>query len=252
MASTLSVILICHNEAELLADTLRAVRFADEIVVVDSGSTDGTVEIARSLADEVHVTSDWPGFGKQKNRALEHATSDWVLSIDSDEMVTEALRDEVLAAIGQGDHLAYRMPRLSMFLGREVRHSGWWPDYVLRVFRRGDARFSDDLVHERVVYDGPVGTLREPLRHLSYRSMEEVRAKMERYAQAAAESLHAKGRRGGPVIAAVKSSTAFLRNFVLRRGFLDGRAGWGVAVSAAKGKWRRYMILAALNRGERQ
>ena len=250
MAPTLSVILICKNEAHRLAATLEAVRFADEIIVVESGSTDDTVAIARSIADIVVVTDDWPGFGPQKNRALDLATKDWVLSVDSDEIVSDALREEILGAIDSGTHEAFRMPRLSSFLGREIRHSGWWPDHVLRLFRRGDTRFSDDLVHERVVFDGPVGTLREPLQHACYETMDEVRKKSELYALAAAQSLHKRGRHGGPVIAAIKASTTFLQHYVVRRGFLDGRAGWGIAISSASGKWRRYMRLSELNRGQ--
>ena len=250
MAPTLSVILICKNEAHRLVATLEAVRFADEIIVVESGSTDDTVAIARSIADIVVVTDDWPGFGPQKNRALDLATKDWVLSVDSDEIVSDALREEILGAIDSGTHEAFRMPRLSSFLGREIRHSGWWPDHVLRLFRRGDTRFSDDLVHERVVFDGPVGTLREPLQHACYETMDEVRKKSELYALAAAQSLHKRGRHGGPVIAAIKASTTFLQHYVVRRGFLDGRAGWGIAISSASGKWRRYMRLSELNRGQ--
>jgi glycosyltransferase involved in cell wall biosynthesis len=250
MAPTLSVILICKNEAHRLVATLEAVRFADEIIVVESGSTDDTVAIARSIADIVVVTDDWPGFGPQKNRALDLATKDWVLSVDSDEIVSDALREEILVSIDSGTHEAFRMPRLSSFLGREIRHSGWWPDHVLRLFRRGDTRFSDDLVHERVVFDGPVGTLREPLQHACYETMDEVRKKSELYALAAAQSLHKRGRHGGPVIAAIKASTTFLQHYVVRRGFLDGRAGWGIAISSAAGKWRRYMRLSELNRGQ--
>ncbi|MDG1838974.1 MAG: glycosyltransferase family 2 protein [Phycisphaerales bacterium] len=250
MAPTLSVILICKNEAHRLAATLEAVRFADEIIVVDSGSTDDTVAIARSIADIVVVTDDWPGFGPQKNRALDLATKDWVLSIDSDEIVDGALREEILEAIDSGTHEAFRMPRLTSLLGREIRHSGWWPDYVLRLFLRGDTRFSDDLVHEHVVFDGPVETLREPLLHANFETMDDVREKSELYALAAAQSLHKRGRYGGPIIAAIKASTTFLRNHVIKRGFLDEHAGWVIARTAASGKWRRYMLLAQLNRDQ--
>jgi hypothetical protein len=250
MAPTLSVILICKNEASRIQKTLEAVRFADEIIVVESGSTDDTVAIARSIADIVVVTDDWPGFGRQKNRALDLATKDWVLSIDSDEVVSDALRGEILVAIDSATHEAFRIPRLTSFLGQEIRHSGWWPDYVLRLFRRGDTKFSDDLVHERVVFDGPVGTLCEPLLHTSFETMDEVREKVERYALAAAKLLHERGRHGGPIIAAIKASTTFLRNYVIKRGFLDGHAGWVIARTAAGGKWRRYMLLAQLNRDQ--
>ena len=250
MAPTLSVILICKNEASRIQKTLEAVRFADELVVVDSGSTDGTAEIAEGIADRVVVTEDWPGFGQQKNRALEQASCEWVLSIDADELVTPALRAEVEATLTDPMHDAYRMPRLSVFLGREIRHGGWWPDHVLRLFRRGAARFSDDLVHERVVFDRKVGTFRNYLLHTGDDDADSLREKSIRYANAAAESLHAKGRLGGPVIASAKAGAAFLRHYVVWRGFLDGRAGWVIAITSAAGKWRRYMRLSELNRGQ--
>ncbi|MDP7030111.1 MAG: glycosyltransferase family 2 protein [Phycisphaerales bacterium] len=250
MAVRLSIILICKDEASRIRETLEAVRFADEVVVVDSGSTDGTPEIAAAIADRVVVTEDWPGFGPQKNRALDAATGDWVLSIDADELVSQSLRDEILSAIEAGTHDAWRVPRLTTFLGREIRHSGWWPDYVLRLFRRGAARFSNDLVHERVVFEGSVGTLRNHLQHSGEDDAASLREKSIRYATAAAASLHADGRSGGPCIAAAKAAAAFLKNYVVRRGFLDGRAGWVIAITAAAGKWRRYMRLAELNRGD--
>jgi len=248
MAARLSVILICKDEAARIGATLEAARFADEIVVVDSGSTDGTREIAAAIADRVVETEDWPGFGPQKNRALDLATGQWVLSIDADEVVTPELRDEIIATIDDAAHDAYRMPRLTIFLGREIRHSGWWPDHVLRLFRRGSARFSNDLVHERVAFEGRVGTLRHHLQHTGDDDAASLRAKSIRYAHAAAESLHAKGHAGGRCIATIKAAAAFMRNYIVRRGFLDGRAGWVIATTAAAGKWRRYTRLAELNR----
>jgi glycosyltransferase involved in cell wall biosynthesis len=159
--------------ARMVERCLASVAWADEIVVVDSGSSDATVEIARRLRAKVETTADWPGFGPQKNRALALATGDWVLSLDADEWVTPELRAEIERAIGAPDFLpAYRMPRLSSYCGRDMRHSGWWPDHVTRLFRRGDARFSDDLVHERLVVNGVTGTLREPLRHEAIRDLD--------------------------------------------------------------------------------
>ncbi len=248
MAARLSVILICKDEAPRIRGTLEAVRFADELIVVDSGSTDGTVAIAEAIADRVMRTEDWPGFGRQKNRALDLATCEWVLSIDADELVTPDLRAEIVATLENPTRDAYRIPRLTVFLGREIRHGGWWPDHVLRLFRRGTARFSDDLVHERVLAQGPCGTLEHPLHHAGEPSMDALRAKSLRYAEAAARALHARGRRGGPMIAAAKAGAAFLRNYVFRLGVLDGRAGWVIARTAATGKWHRYMYLAQLRR----
>src|SRR5205085_5565784 len=144
-----------------------SVQFASEFIVVDSGSTDGTVDIARSQGASVVQTGDWPGFGPQKNRALAQATQPWVLSIDADERVSPQLRDEILDAISQGDtpFSGWDMPRRSSFCGQSIAHSGWYPDRVTRLFRRERGRFSDDVVHERVVVDGAIGHLRNDLLH---------------------------------------------------------------------------------------
>ena len=163
---SLSVIVITRNAGATLKRCLESVRWADEIVVLDSGSTDDTVAIAREYTGMVETTADWPGFGVQKNRALERAAGEWVLSLDADEWVSAELRAEIETALARpGDPVAYRMPRLSSFCGRPIRHSGWWPDYVARLFRRGHARFSDDLVHERLLPQGGVASLTNPLMH---------------------------------------------------------------------------------------
>jgi len=149
-----SVVVITKNEADVIERCLRSVDWADEVIVLDSGSADRTVEISQRLGARVSVTADWPGFGPQKNRALEKATGDWVFSLDADEWVTPDLRDEILNAVSRPDGaVAFRVPRLSSFCGRYMRHSGWWPDYVTRLFRRGAAKFSDDVVHEHVIVD---------------------------------------------------------------------------------------------------
>ncbi|MET0917145.1 MAG: glycosyltransferase family 2 protein, partial [Burkholderiales bacterium] len=149
----LSVILIAKDEEACIARALRSVAWADEIVVVDSGSIDRTVDIARELGARVIVAADWPGFGAQKNRALDLATGAWVLSLDADEWLSAPSADEIRRAldVDVAGIAAYRLPRRSSFCGRFMRHSGWWPDYVVRLFRRGRARFSDDIVHERLV-----------------------------------------------------------------------------------------------------
>src|SRR5690606_17033330 len=155
----LSVIIITKNESKHILACLESVAFADEFIVVDSGSTDNTVELARDFGARVEVTSDWPGFGPQKNRALDLATGDWVLSIDADERVTPALAREIQTVLAAPEVDAYEIARLSEFCGRFIRHSGWWPDHVLRLFKRGTARFTDVAVHERVVPQGPVRQL---------------------------------------------------------------------------------------------
>lgn len=240
---TLSVILITHNEAERLAATLDAVAWADEIIVLDSGSSDGTQAIARQFTDKVSVSEDWPGFGVQKNRALALATGEWVLSIDADEIVSSALADEIRNTLQKPTHDAYAIPRLSSFMGREMRHSGWWPDEVLRLFRRDAARFSDDVVHERVLVEGAVGLLREPLHHASFSTVEQVLDKVNRYSSAGAERLDRQGRKASLGAAVGRGLWTFFRTYVLKAGFLDGREGFMLAVSNAEGVYYRYLKL---------
>ena len=195
---SLSVIVITKDEEAAIARTLDSVAWADEIVVVDSGSADRTVEIARERGAKVVVTPDWPGFGPQKNRALDLATGDWVLSLDADEWLTPASAEEIKATIGAGaGPAAYRFPRRSSFCGRFMRHSGWWPDYVVRLFRRGSARFSDDSVHERVIVDGALGTLREPIMHETFVDLDDLVEKMNRYSTLTAQQLDQAGKSAG-------------------------------------------------------
>ena len=182
---------------------LRSVAFADALVVVDSGSTDDTVKVAEACGARVVTTVDWPGFGAQKNRALALAESDWVLSLDADEWLETEAASEVRAAIARGDADAYELPRRSRFCGQVVRHCGWSPDYVCRLFRRGRARFSDDLVHERLIVDGRVARLKRPIDHDSIESWAEAEDKIRRYSQAAAQQMAARGRRGSRLRAAL-------------------------------------------------
>ena len=246
MKPRLSVIIIVKNEASRLAATLESVAFADEIVVLDSGSSDGTADLARQFTDKVFIASDWPGFGIQKNRALSHATGDWVLSIDADEQVSAELRAEILAAIAAPLAEVYEMPRLSSYCGRRMRHSGWWPDYNPRLFRRGTIAFSEDLVHERLSFQGTPGRLTAPLHHESFRTLEEVLDKVNRYSSAGAEQALARGKQGSLGKAVVHGFWAFLRTFVVRAGFLDGREGFLLAVSNAEGVYYRYLKLMYL------
>jgi glycosyltransferase involved in cell wall biosynthesis len=190
----LSAIIIAKNEAANIAECLDSVAFCDERIVVDGGSVDGTAEIARRHGALV-ATHEWRGFGEQKNFALSLAHGDWVMSVDSDERVGPALAAEIQAAIASSAFEGYELPRQSSFCGREMRHSGWYPDYVLRLFRRGRARFSDDLVHERVICDGPVGRLEQPLRHYPVERLEDAVSRMDRYSTAGADMLIAAGRR---------------------------------------------------------
>jgi glycosyltransferase involved in cell wall biosynthesis len=244
----LSVIVITRNEAAVIERCLASVSWADEIIVLDASSTDGTVDIARGLNARVSTTSDWPGFGPQKNRALALASGDWVLSLDADEWVSPELQAEILRVLGAPcQEAAFRMPRLSSYCGRIMRHSGWWPDRVTRLFRRGAARFSDDLVHERLIVDGTTGTLTEPLHHEAIRDLEHALAKMDTYSSAGARMQHARGARASLPGAVCHGVWTFLRTYLLRAGFLDGREGFMLAISNAEGAYYRYVKLMLLS-----
>ena len=245
---SLSVIIITKNEAAHIGACIDSVDFADEIIVVDSGSTDGTREIAQARGARVTLTSDWPGFGPQKNRALDLARCEWVLSIDADERVTAELAQAVQRAMASPAADAYRIARLSRFGDRWIRHSGWWPDYVIRLFRRGTARFKDVPVHESVLAEGAVSTLDGHFLHYPYADLESFIAKINHYSSVAAGMMHARGKRTTALGAWGHAAWTFIRIYVLRRGFLDGREGFILACMAAAGSYFRYTKLLFLNR----
>jgi glycosyltransferase involved in cell wall biosynthesis len=243
----LSVILITHNEAGNIAACLNSVAFADECIVVDSGSTDGTGEIARSLGAQVVVTTDWPGFGAQKNRALALATGTYVFSIDADERVTPELAASIRRVVAEGSTDAgYELSRLSNFCGQWMRHGDWYPDRVLRLFKREAGRFSNDLVHERLIVDGRIARLEGELQHHSMPTLESALDKMNRYSSGRAADKVAAGRRGGLGSALAHGVWAFLRCYILRRGCLDGRLGLVLAIYVAEGTYYRYLKMGLL------
>ncbi len=246
--ASLSVTVITQNEAHNIEACLRSVLFADQLVVLDSGSTDATLQIARSMGAEVSSSPDWQGFGIQKNRALALADSDWVLSLDADERVTPELQAEIRATLAAPAFDVYSFPRLSSYCGQYMRHSGWYPDRVTRLFRRDAARFSDDLVHEKIITSGQVGLLRSPLLHESFRSLEAVLDKANRYSSAGAQSLLDKGKTASLGKALGHGLWAFIRTYFLRLGFLDGRMGLVLAISNAEGTYYRYLKLWLLRR----
>ncbi len=239
---SLSVILITKNEEANLKDCLESVSFANEIIVVDSQSTDKTQEIAQSFGAKLEITSDWPGFGPQKNRALNLATQEWVLSIDADERVTPELKEEILAVISSKNAAnCYAIPRSSWYCGRFMKHSGWYPDYVDRLFKRGTAKFSDHLVHERLLPDGPAAKLKNHFLHYSFRDFSQVLKKVDAYSTASAEQAYLKGKRSSVGKAIGHGLWAFFRTYFLRRGFLDGSQGLALAISNAEGTYYRYI-----------
>ncbi|HEY3539363.1 MAG TPA: glycosyltransferase family 2 protein [Trinickia sp.] len=245
---TLGVAIIALNSEAHLAQCLDAVAFADDIVVVDGGSRDATVAIARARCARVLVETDWPGFGPQKNRAVAALDTDWVLSIDTDEIVSPELARSIDEALRAPRASVYAVDRLSSFCGDWIRHSGWYPDWIPRLFRRDAARFSDDLVHERLVFDGPAERLEGKLLHYSYEDFETVLRKLDAYSSAGARQRFAAGERGGLGVALARGLWAFVRTYVLRRGFSDGRAGFMIAVFNAQTVYYRFVKLAWLAR----
>ena len=236
----LSAIVITRNEARNIAECLDTLAFCDERIVVDSGSTDDTVRLAEAKGARV-VQHRWSGFGAQKNFALMLAGGDWVLSIDADERVSPGLARQILDATATNRNTGYELPRRSSFCGRRMRHSGWSPDYVLRLFRRGRARFSEDIVHEKVICEGPIARLSEPLLHYPVLKLEDALSRMDRYSTAGAEMTVAAGKRVSFATGIVRGLWTFIRTYFLRGGFLDGREGFLLAVANAEGTYYRYM-----------
>ena len=241
---TLSAILITRNEEANLEDCLASLDgLATQIVVVDTQSTDRTLVIAQRYGALISSPTDWPGFGPQKNRALDLASEDWVLSLDADERLTPELRAEIKGVLDKPQTDCYAIPRLSWYCGRFMRHSGWTPDYVDRLFKRGSARFSTDLVHERLIPKGPVLRLKNQMLHYSFMNLAQVQEKMERYSTASAQQAFLRGKTASPLKAILHGAWSFFRTYILRAGFLDGPQGFSLALANAKGSYLRYIKL---------
>jgi glycosyltransferase involved in cell wall biosynthesis len=236
----LSAIVITLNEAANIGACLDSLAFCDERIVVDCGSTDATVEIARQKGARVEF-HPWSGFGPQKNYALSLARGTWVLSLDADERVTPELAAAIKVAVADEAADAWEFPRLSSFCGRQIYHSGWYPDYVLRLFRRGKARFDDVIVHERTICAGAVKRLGPPLLHNAMPKLEDALLRVDRYSTAKAQMLVASGRRVRFFTGIGHGLFSFLRSYVLRLGFLDGAEGFLLAVVNAETSYYPYM-----------
>ncbi len=223
---TLSIVIISFNEEANLPRTLESVKWADEIIVVDSGSTDRSVEIATSYGAKVWI-EPWKGYAAQKNSALQKATCDWILSLDADEEVTPELKRDIENVIGsRSSHHGYFIPRRNMFLGRFMRRGGFYPDAKLRLFRRGSAQFEARLVHEDAKLNGPTGRLPGNLIHHAYPTLDSYISHMNHYSSLGARMALSRGKSGfSPVNIVVRPFLTFLYNYVLRLGFLDGREG---------------------------
>jgi glycosyltransferase involved in cell wall biosynthesis len=221
----LTVTVITRDEAANIAAALQSVAWADEIIVVDSQSTDDTVAIARGLATRV-VSRDWPGYSAQKNYAAEIASNDWILSLDADERVTPDLAEEIKRVLsGAPTQSGYRIPRVTWYLGRWIRSTDWYPDYQLRLYDRRAARWNGRRVHESVEPDSPPGQPRHELQHYAYRDIADHLATIDRYTTLAAEQWLSEGRRTTTLQMLFHPRFAFIRNYLLRGGIRDGAVG---------------------------
>jgi glycosyltransferase involved in cell wall biosynthesis len=248
----LSGVVISFQEADRLGDCLRSLAFCDELLVVDSHSTDGTREVARELGARV-IERDWPGFVAQKEFALRAASHDWVLCLDSDERCSATLAAEIRELREQGfpDCAGWRMPRCTSYLGRWIRHGGWYPDRQLRLFDRRRGRWGGHDPHDRVELDGPVGELRGDILHDAYRDFADHLRTIDRYTTIMAEGLYRRGVRARALDLFTHPVARFVRFYWLKAGFLDGWRGLLIAYLAAHYARLKYAKLLVLGRGER-
>jgi (heptosyl)LPS beta-1,4-glucosyltransferase len=241
----LAAVLIVKNEQAHLRACLETLRWVDEIVVLDAGSQDATCEIAREFTDRVIVNDDWQGFGVQRQRAEALAEGDWILMVDADERVTPALRDSIRAAVSAGEPAIYTLARLSWCFGDFIRHSGWYPDRVARLYPRGRAGYDDALVHEKLKNPQglPVKPLQGDLLHFTYRDLRHYLEKSAHYAEAWAQQRAARGKRGSLSAGVLHGVGCFLRMYLLKAGFLDGRQGLLLALLSAHSTFAKYADL---------
>ena len=248
----ISAVIIAFNEEANIADAIESVSFADEIVVVDSNSSDRTTEIAENLGARV-IERDWPGFSEQKQFGADSAENDWILSLDADERISPQLCNEI-KSLRQRDPLSsgYRIPRLSTYMGREIRHSGWFPDKQLRLFDRRKGHWNGRPIHEsfELQRGAKVGELANPILHFSV-SNAAYHHKMigERYAPLAAQHMFETGRRTSPMRVATAGPFAFIRSYILKRGFMDGFPGFCIARFAAHHAYLKHLLLWEMQNG---
>ena len=248
-----SAVIIAYNEERNIADAIRSVAWADEVLVVDSESTDRTREIAEGLGARV-IVNPWPGFAAQKRYATESAANDWIFSLDADERATEELSSEI-AALRSGEpvHSGYTVPRLSIYMGRKIRHGGWYPDRQLRLFDRRCGRWKERIIHESFeLTDGSqLGKLHGDLLHFSVEGPEHhARMVVERYAPLSARQMLAEGKSTSRSTAVVSCISTFLRSYILKLGVLDGFPGLLIAYFAAQNSLLKHLILLRLLENE--
>jgi len=248
--SELSVIIITYNEQENIRDCLESVKWSDEIVIVDSFSNDKTVEIAREYTSKV-FQNKWTNFSQQKNLALGKASSEWVLNIDADERATSELKEEILTILNSKFQSfdGYYIPRRNHYLGRWIRHCGWYPDYKLRLFLRGKGRFNERTVHESVVVEGRKGYLKSCLNHYSYKNLSDHLSHIDKFSSLAAEEMFKDGRRARVFDLLFRPITRFIRMYLMNRGYLDGIYGLIVSLMGSFYVLTKYLKLWELSKG---
>lgn len=248
-APGISATIITKNEERNIADCLSTLAWADEIVVLDSGSTDRTMEIARTYTDKVFM-KEWAGQGLQKNRAVALAQGPWIFSIDADERVMPELAEEIRRVTIDSPFRAYAMRRKNIYRGQWIRFGGWWPDWITRLFIKGEAQFNDRVIHEAIQVKAPVGKITNPLLHYSFRSAGDFVERAHRYSIHAAPDMYREGRRATLWTAVSHALFSLFQTYLLRLGFLEGGTGALLAVSNCVGCFYRYMILRELSLNE--
>jgi (heptosyl)LPS beta-1,4-glucosyltransferase len=247
MASArLTVALITKNEVDNIEPCLQSVAWADEIVIIDSGSTDGTLALAKKYTDKIFIETDWQGFGCQRQRAQAKATGDWILALDADERVTPDLKKEILDVLKKDDRCTvYALPRLTWAFGSFIRHSGWYPGYVFRLYPADKVQYDDAPVHENLNIGSRlrIGYLNGNLLHYTFKGLTDWTIKQARYAGDWAVHKAQDGKRVGFTACIIHSAAYFIKAYVLQFGFLDGRAGFMVAISSAYYGFLKYADL---------
>jgi len=246
----ISLCIITLNEQDNLRRCLEsALPIADEIVVVDSGSIDGTKEIAREFS-AVWEHRDWEGYVNQKNYALSRASHEWVLSLDADESLSERLLSELLCFKTEkkipSECAGFSMPRCVCYEGRWIRNGDWYPDRLVRLFKKSESIFIGDKVHERLYLEGEVGPLNGEIEHYSFKSAEDHKNRMDHYSKLWAESQYENGNQPGILSEYTHAFWSFIRGFFLRTGFMDGRVGWAIAITNASAVYLKYSRLRAM------
>jgi len=245
---TLSVVVITKNEEANITRCLSSVTWADEIVVVDSHSTDRTVDIARKYGAKI-FSPEWRGYGSAKKEGVNRATGEWILSIDADEVVTPELADEIEGVLRNGTNYAgFFMPRKTNFLGRWILHCGWYPDMLLRLFRKSKGNFNDAVVHEKVELNGETGSLKEHLLHYSYPDMDHYLRKFNLYTTLGAQEANRTGKKAGWTDIVIKPPVSFVKHYISKQGFRDGMEGFILSVLSSLAVMIKYVKLRYLNR----